>query len=87
MKKPLAGYINTSPLYFAYKTYPIPEPNAINQIIRSIVEICEHALPEVISFLKIDKRAQNYEKFPILCGFHDRVMILSDPLQILRMAI
>lgn len=60
----------------------IPEPNAINQIIRSIVEICEHALPEVISFLKIDKRAQNYEKFPILCGFHDRVMILLDPLRL-----
>src|SRR5687767_10207865 len=39
----------------------VPEPNSSNQIIRSTVDLCEGAIPEIVNFLKIDGRAQNYE--------------------------
>jgi hypothetical protein len=59
----------------------IPEPNSTNQIIRSSVELCEGAIPDVIGFLKIEKRAQNFEKFSILRGFHSRITEILSPLR------
>jgi hypothetical protein len=60
----------------------VPEPNAANQIVRATVELCEGAVPEIVSFLKIDKRSQNFEKFAILKGLHSRIKELLDPLRL-----
>ncbi len=59
----------------------VPKPNSTNHIIRSAVELCEGALPEIISFLKVDKQAQNYEKFSVLSGCHDRITEILSPLR------
>lgn len=59
----------------------VPEPNTANHIVRSTVELCEASIPEIISFLKIDKRAQNYEKFGILSSFHNKVTEILNPLR------
>lgn len=59
----------------------VPEPNSTNHIIRSTVELCEGALPEIIGFLRIDQRAQNYEKFAILSDCHSRITEILDPLR------
>lgn len=60
----------------------VPEPNSTNQIARSTVELCEGALPEIIKFMKIDPRGQNYEKFSILSRCHERITEILDPLRI-----
>jgi hypothetical protein len=60
----------------------LPDPNATNQIIRSTVTLCEGALPEIISFLKLDNRQQNLDKFSTLCGFHARILEILSPLRV-----
>jgi hypothetical protein len=66
--------------YLAINTL-LPAPNATNQIVRSTVELCEGALPEIISFLKIDRIAQNYDKFASLCSCHNRICEILSPLR------
>ncbi len=51
----------------------MPEPNSTNQIVRSIVTLCEDALPDIVSFLRIDKQRQNIDKFQELCNCHSHV--------------
>lgn len=58
----------------------LPEPNAVNQIVRSTIELCEGGLPEIISFLKISKSSQNYEKFAFLSTFHQKIEEILSPL-------
>src|SRR5512143_2582445 len=41
----------------------LPEANAANQIIRSTVQLCEGAVPDIVNFLRIDSRSQNIDKF------------------------
>jgi hypothetical protein len=41
----------------------LPEPNSTNQLVRSTVELCDGAIPEIVSFLKINARDQNIDKF------------------------
>ena len=57
----------------------VPEPNSANQIGRLAVEICEKAAPQIVSFLKIDRKLQTYEKFPILRTCHNEILMLLKP--------
>jgi hypothetical protein len=59
----------------------LPEPNQANQIVRSTVELCEAALPEIGSFLRVEKRAQNYQAFTALSGLHGAVVKLIEPVR------
>ncbi|MHB1220335.1 MAG: phosphoribosyltransferase-like protein [Alphaproteobacteria bacterium] len=58
----------------------VPDPNSANQIVRLTVELSEAALPEIVSYLKIDHRDQNYEKFKVLIQAHDRISNILQPL-------
>jgi hypothetical protein len=58
----------------------IPEPNSGNQISRLLVEVCEGAAPLILSFLKLDKKLQTYEKFEILRSCHVQILNLLKPL-------
>ena len=58
----------------------VPEPNSTNQIGRLAVEICESAAPQIMSFLKVDKKLQTYEKFEILRGCHSQIAAILKPL-------
>ncbi len=59
----------------------VPESNQANQISRSVVELCEGAVPELLTFLKFDRRAQNFEKFAALSTFHSKMSELLGPLR------
>ena len=58
----------------------IPEPTPSNQIARFIVEICEDAVPDILSFLKVEKREQNFKKFAALTNCHNRITQILNPL-------
>jgi hypothetical protein len=58
----------------------VPEPNENNQIVRSVVTLCEGGLPDVVDFLKIDTKKQNYQKFAQLRGAHAKIKELLSPL-------
>jgi hypothetical protein len=60
----------------------LPEANTANQIIRSTVQLCEGAIPEIVSFLKIDSRSQNIDKFVSLAACHNRLTEILSPLQV-----
>ena len=51
----------------------LPDANSTNQIIRSTVELCEGALPDIVRFLKINNKDQNVDKFSSLTTCHNRV--------------
>jgi hypothetical protein len=51
----------------------LPDANSTNQIIRSTVELCEGALPDIVRFLKINSKDQNVDKFSSLAICHNRV--------------
>lgn len=59
----------------------LPEPNASNNLARSIVTIVEIALPNFCEFLKIQAKQQTFEKFAILESAHDSVCAIIDPLR------
>lgn len=59
----------------------MPEPNATNQIVRLVVELCEAAIPDVVSYLKINNRSQNIEKYLVLADCHSRIENILDPLR------
>ena len=59
----------------------VPDPNRTNQITRLTVELCETALSEIVTFLKVDKRAQNYAKFAVILGCHKQIAQIIDPLR------
>jgi hypothetical protein len=52
-----------------------------NDTQRSIVEICESAAKELCSFLKVDTKKQNFEKFSVLEGAHSTICNLLDPIK------
>ena len=58
----------------------VPEPNYTNQIGRLAVEVCESPAPQIVSFLKLDKKLQTYEKFEILRSCHLRIVTILKPL-------
>jgi len=59
-----------------------PEANTANQIIRSTVQLCEGAVPDIVNFLRIDSRSQNIDKFISLAACHNRVAEILSPLQV-----
>jgi hypothetical protein len=59
----------------------LPEPNANNQIARSIVEIATGSLPNLCSFLRMAGNAQTYQNFVILRGAHQRICTILTPLR------
>jgi tetratricopeptide (TPR) repeat protein len=60
----------------------VPEPNATNQIVRLVIELCEAAIPDIVSFLKMNPRAQNIEKYLSLADCHSRIEAILDPLRV-----
>jgi AAA+ ATPase superfamily predicted ATPase len=60
----------------------LPSANSSNQIIRSAVSLTQGALPEIITFLKIDTSRQNYEIFDQLATAHGRITALLSPLSL-----
>ena len=58
----------------------LPHANSTNQLIRSTVELCEEALPEIVSFLRISAKDQNIDKFTALATTHNRVAEILAPL-------
>lgn len=59
----------------------VPSSNEANHISRSAVELCEGALPEILTFLRLDKKAQNYEKFAAIAECHLRITEILNPLR------
>jgi len=59
----------------------VPQPNQTNQIIRLVVEICDNALPDVVTFLKVDARSQNYAKFSAISLCHKQITDILTPLR------
>lgn len=57
----------------------VPQPSSANQLARSAVELCEISVPDIISFLKIDKKSQNYEKFLSLQTAHQKITEILRP--------
>jgi hypothetical protein len=60
----------------------LPAPNHTNQIVRSTVQLCEGAAPEIMRFLKIDDKLQNIEKYNALTNCHQRLSEVLSPLQV-----
>jgi hypothetical protein len=60
----------------------LPEANTANQIIRSTVQLCEGAVPDIVSFLRVDGRSQNIGKFISLAACHNRITEILSPLQV-----
>jgi hypothetical protein len=60
----------------------MPEPNATNQIVRLVVELCEAAIPDIVSFLKINNRSQNIEKYLVFADCQNRIETILDPLRV-----
>jgi len=58
----------------------LPEPNQTNQIERFVVQICEKWAPDLCSFLKLDTKAQNYQKFSKLSQGHSIICQELHPL-------
>lgn len=50
------------------------DANQANQISRHSVSLCEHALPNLYRYLKIEDRKQNFEKFSALQAGHDKII-------------
>jgi AAA+ ATPase superfamily predicted ATPase len=59
----------------------IPEQVNGKSIDRATVALCEGALPEFMSFIKLDKRAQTYEKFSAIVNFHNTIVEILNPLR------
>jgi hypothetical protein len=59
----------------------VPQSNHANHISRSAVELCEGGLPEILTYLKVDSRAQTYEKFAIISSCHQRITEILNPLR------
>ncbi|MEX2628748.1 MAG: ATP-binding protein [Tistlia sp.] len=59
----------------------IPEANAQNQLVRHIVTLCAAAIPEILDYLKIEKKSQSYEKFERLLTAHKTICELVQPLR------
>lgn len=53
----------------------IPKPDSTNQIARSTVELCEHHLPTLFSFIGATEKKQTYEKFDLLLAAHERMCL------------
>lgn len=58
----------------------VPKSNPNNNIVRHVVSLCEGALPDIMDYLRIDSRAQNYEKFEVWSGCHGRISAILSPL-------
>lgn len=59
----------------------VPQSNAANHISRSAMELCEGALSDILTFLKVDRRAQTYEKFAAISNCHQRLTEILNPLR------
>lgn len=59
----------------------LPEPNPANGIARYTVELCEATVPEIASFLGVDKKAQTFEKFARLQLCHGRATEILSPIR------
>lgn len=59
----------------------LPEPNPANGIARYTVELCEGTVPEIASFLGVDKKAQTFEKFAKLEVCHSRALEILSPIR------
>jgi len=59
----------------------VPAPNNSNQISRLTVELCESAVPNILGFLRIEKKQQNFEKYEILTNCHTAVCRILTPLE------
>ena len=59
----------------------VPDSNNANHINRSIVELSEGALPEITTFLRVDRRAQTYQKFAIISTCHQSITAILGPLR------
>ncbi|MCF1485040.1 ATP-binding protein [Agrobacterium vitis] len=59
----------------------LPQPNATNGIARYTVELCESTVPEIVSFLGIDKKSQTFEKFAKLELCHLRAVEILSPIR------
>lgn len=58
----------------------MPSVNEANQIPRSVVRICEGSLTDLVTFLRIERRGQTYQRFAELTRCHKRVCELLAPL-------
>jgi hypothetical protein len=57
----------------------LPRSNAVNQIDRLVVEICESAVPDICTFVGVLPKSQTYEKLAVLSRGHQRICKLLQP--------
>lgn len=51
----------------------IPEPTQGNEIARTVTQLCEQSIPEIVNFLRIDIRDQTFRKFESLTIAHQKI--------------
>lgn len=51
------------------------------QLPRNVVALCEGAVPQLCSFLKVQPKSQNYEKLERLRGAHESILGILEPLR------
>lgn len=59
----------------------VPESNSSNMIARNTVELCVNSVPDLMSFLKINPKAQTFQVFSELSNAHTRVCQILAPLR------
>lgn len=59
----------------------IPDKSASANITRAVVGICEAKLPKIMSYLRIEPSAQNFEKYTKLVSAHSELTAVLKPLQ------
>ena len=83
MAERTSPYPHVGALLLRYIAVPqlFPESNRTNQISRSILSICEKALPDICRFLHVHERRQTFDKFSVLVSTHYSVCTLLAPLK------
>ncbi|MCW0463263.1 ATP-binding protein [Xanthomonas sacchari] len=51
----------------------MPEPTQANGLARTVVDLCEKELPELVAFLRIDSKEQTFRKFDVLAVAHQKI--------------
>lgn len=58
----------------------LPEPNAANRLMRSVVNLVEISNPSISGFCKVDVKSQTYEKYEGYIKVHKRIEDILSPL-------
>ena len=58
----------------------LPDSTPENRMALSIVALCEAAVPDLVRFLRVIPKSQNFEKIRVLSGCHTKMLEILSPL-------